>query len=197
MSAARPQGLRERKKASTRAMIRATALRLFREHGYDATTVEQIADTAEVSTSTAFRYFPTKESLVIDDRDEGDDLAALVAAARDRPRAEDPVRVLRAALAATTEGLSPTELQARRDRQLLVLTVPQLWAAGLPGFRRSLDTLAELVAEHGGGSADDPAVRTRAGVLLGVLTGTWMDWARRPDGDPFQALDEALARLEG
>ena len=56
-------GWRQRKKTATSDRIRASALRLFREQGYDATTVEQIAGAAGVSHMTFFRYFPTKEDV--------------------------------------------------------------------------------------------------------------------------------------
>jgi AcrR family transcriptional regulator len=61
------QDWRQRKKAATRDRIRACALRLFREHGYDTTTVEQIAAAAGVSHMTFFRYFPTKEDVALSD----------------------------------------------------------------------------------------------------------------------------------
>jgi len=61
------RGLRERKKARTRASVQTIALNLFSRQGYDATTIEQIATLAEISESTFFRYFPTKEHLVISD----------------------------------------------------------------------------------------------------------------------------------
>src|ERR1700760_280801 len=60
-------GLRERKKARTLADLQRHALRLFRDHGWAATTVDDIAAAAEVSRSTFFRYFPTKEDVVLFD----------------------------------------------------------------------------------------------------------------------------------
>jgi AcrR family transcriptional regulator len=58
---------RQRKKNATRERLRASALRLFREQGYDATTVEQIAAAAGVSHMTFFRYFPAKEDVALSD----------------------------------------------------------------------------------------------------------------------------------
>src|SRR5215217_9209055 len=64
-------GLRERKKIQTKETIQREAYRLFEEQGYANTTVEQIAEAAEVSPSTFFRYFPSKELvLMADDLDQ-------------------------------------------------------------------------------------------------------------------------------
>src|SRR3954462_9329334 len=84
-------GLRERKKAKTRAAIQEHALRLFQQQGYDATTVEQIAEAAEVSPSTFFRYFPTKEDTVLTDEYD----ALIVDAVRAQPPELPPVEALR------------------------------------------------------------------------------------------------------
>jgi AcrR family transcriptional regulator len=58
-------GLRDRKKIQTGEAIRREAMRLIEENGYANTTVEQIADAAEVSPSTFFRYFPSKEMVLM------------------------------------------------------------------------------------------------------------------------------------
>src|SRR5215467_5528655 len=88
------QGLRERKKAKTRAAIQQHALRLIQEQGYEATTIEQIAEAAEVSPSTFFRYFPTKEDVVL-----YDDLDPLLFAAFEAQPAElNPIQAMRCAL---------------------------------------------------------------------------------------------------
>src|ERR1700752_5525363 len=86
-------GLRERKKARTRAAIREHALRLFREQGYSSTTIEQIADAAEVSPATFFRYFPTQEDVVLQD-----DLDIItVEALNAQPPGLSPIAAFRAA----------------------------------------------------------------------------------------------------
>src|ERR1700681_961727 len=86
-------GLRERKKARTRASLREHALRLFREQTYQGTTVEQIAAAAEVSPSTFFRYFPTKEDIVLqDDMD-----TRMIEALERQPAGLGPVTAVRAA----------------------------------------------------------------------------------------------------
>src|SRR6478735_2233854 len=77
-------GLRERKKIQTRQAIRRAAYRLFEEQGYDATPVDRIAEAADVSPSTVFRYFPTKEDIVL--TDEYDPL--IEATIRSRPADE-------------------------------------------------------------------------------------------------------------
>src|SRR3954449_11756401 len=73
--------LRERKKQKTRWAIQEHALRLFAQQGYEATTVEQIAAAAEISPSTFFRYFPSKEDLVIQDQYD-DMMIAVIARAK-------------------------------------------------------------------------------------------------------------------
>src|SRR3954454_2644348 len=102
----RPDGLRERKKAKPRAAIREHALRLFREQGYQRTTVEQIAAAAEVSPSTFFRYFPTKEDLVLqDDMD-----TRLVEAFERQPSGLSPIAALRGAIREGLESYNQVDL---------------------------------------------------------------------------------------
>lgn len=55
---------RERKKEETRQRLLEAGWQLFREHGYDDTTVAEIAEAADVAKGTLFNYFPTKESLL-------------------------------------------------------------------------------------------------------------------------------------
>jgi AcrR family transcriptional regulator len=61
----RPPSRRDEHKNQTRRALREAALRLFSSQGYDATTTDEIAERAAVSPRTFFRYFPTKESVLL------------------------------------------------------------------------------------------------------------------------------------
>src|ERR1700727_1695200 len=101
-----PPGLRERKKIKLRRAIQTTALRLFESQGYEHTTVEQIAEAAETSTTTFYRYFPTKEDVVLDN--DASPLSKTTATAR--PAGEPLTATVRAAMGAVV-----TAAEADRD----------------------------------------------------------------------------------
>ena len=115
-------GLRERKKQQTRATIQREALRLIAERGYEATTCEQIAAAAEVSTATLFRYFPTKEDIVLQDGYDPVIAAAVVA----RPAQEAPLVAVRRGFADALADVLRGDLEPVRQRTALILSVPAL-----------------------------------------------------------------------
>ncbi|MCM3923118.1 TetR family transcriptional regulator [Frankia sp. AiPs1] len=185
-------GLRERKKAKTRAAIQQEALRLFREQGYEATTMEQIAEAAEVSQSTVFRYFPTKDELVVSDEQDAFFLEAWRAQPTDLP----VLLALRRAIQETLAGLSPEEFRAQRDRDVLMVTVPGLWAASLGNVTQTTQMITSLVAEREGRAESDPGVRALSAAIFGVILSTMIRWAQDPDHDVARDLDQMLAHLD-
>ena len=185
-------GLRERKKARTRATIQQQALRLFRDQGYEATTMEQIAEASEVSPSTVFRYFATKEELVVSDEHD----AFFIRAWRSQPGDLPLVQALRRAARSTLEGLTAAELSTRHDRDVLMVTVPELWAAGLGNITQTLRDITELIAERTGGGPDDMRVRALSGAILGIMLDVMLRWAQDPEQDMAAELDQVLAFLD-
>lgn len=183
--AAKP-GLRERKKARTRATIRNEAMRLFREQGYAETTVEQIAAAADVSPSTFFRYFPSKEQVVLtDDLDP-----IMIAAALAQPADVPPLRAFRQAIEAVYGSLSKEDREFERSRQRLILSVPELRATIMLELARSIDLLAGALAERTGRTAEDFEVRVLAGAVAGAAI------AVMEDLDDFGVISRAIKFLE-
>ena len=195
MSAVREQpspGLRERKKAKTRAAIQAAALHLFERQGYQATTVDQIAEMAEVSQSTFFRYFPSKEDVVLLDRYDPLLLAALVA----QPAELSPIAALRRTLRSVLGGLPAEELERERQRAMLIVSVPELRARALDDLAASMQPFAEAVAERTGRPVDDSAVRALTGAVLGVSISAMVTASQDPSADWIELMDTGLAHLE-
>lgn len=186
-------GLRERKKARTRASIREHAMRLFREQGYAETTVEKIAEAAEVSPSTFFRYFPTKEDVVV--TDDYDPL--LIAAFRAQPPEISVVQALRRSVREVFDSLDPQRLENEAYRYHLMETVPELRAAMYTEYRRSIGLVAGLIAERVGMDPDGLELRAFAGALVGVMMSvadSHQDLLFSEGG--FGRIDKALAYLE-
>ena len=188
----RPSGLRERKKARTRLAIRQHALRLFREQGYAQTTVEQIAEAAEVSPSTFFRYFPTKEDVVL--QDDFDPIA--IAKFEALPAGLHPVTALRTAMRETFAEAEPGEVDQWRELVALTMSVPELRARLLDDFVRSGGLAAELIAKRLGRDPGDFAIRTLAGAMVGVGMAVMVIALEDPDADIVALMDAGLARLE-
>lgn len=185
-------GLRERKKAKTRAAIQAAALELFKRHGYDSTTVDQIAERAEVSQSTFFRYFPTKEDVVLHDRYDPLLLADFVA----QPAELTPIQALRRTLRAVMGALPAPEQARERQRAMLIISVPELRARALDEMAAALEPFNVALAQRTGRTADDPAVRAFTGAVVGVSMSAMLSASQHPEADYFELMDEALAQLE-
>ena len=158
-------GLRDRKKIKTRDAIRRAAMRLIKANGYASTTIEQIAEAAEVSASTYFRYFPSKEVVLIaNDLDQ-----VTVDALAKQPPELSSVQAFRRALETTLATLSKDEWEFERDRQLMVLTIPELLTAQFEEYRRTMTKLAEADCRRLGRDPDDLEVRIFYGALAGGL----------------------------
>jgi AcrR family transcriptional regulator len=183
--------LRERKKTRTRFAIQQEALRLFRDQGYSATTVEQIADAADVSPSTFFRYFPTKDALVLtDDYDP-----VMVERFRAQPTGLALVPAFRAALRETFADLPQEQRDAAEERNALIRSVPELRAGFAEFLLRSVRLLVQLVAERTDRPADDPEVVAAVGAVMGVIMSSFL----MPGQDivtKLEMVDAQLGHLE-
>jgi AcrR family transcriptional regulator len=187
-------GLRERKKARTRASIRQHALRLVSEHGFRETTVDQIAEAAEVSPSTFFRYFPTKEDVLLaDDLDE-----LLIPAFLAQPQDLPPVAALRNAMKEALSSLTEEEREFEQNRFQLLVDTPELHTALLEDFVRSFGMMTKIIAERLGRGENDFEIRSFCGALLGSLLGVELFARDRadPEQNVWSLAERALAHFE-
>jgi AcrR family transcriptional regulator len=191
-------GLRERKKQRTRDSIQREAMRLFRQRGYEATTIEQIAEAVEISPSTFFNYFPTKEDVVFHDEMDPAVAAAFLA----RPPGEPLGVALRQTMAQVSgQVLADRNIQLERAR--LIFEVPALRSRLWQELERSQEFIRALIAERTGRDPGDFEMRVVVGVVVGALFEAAFEWIRRGARDDLEelcnrALDvvEAGARLD-
>jgi AcrR family transcriptional regulator len=190
----RPQlGLRERKKIKTREAIRSATYALIKEQGYDATTIEQIAERAEVSPSTVFRYFPTKEDIVL--TDEYDPLMA--EALRTRPDDESWMDSLRHVMHKALDATVEEDPEAIRMRTHLGVQVPAVRSRMFESMSETGRLLRGVIGERFGMDPEGLEVRVYAMSLIGGLMEVSMYWAEKDfEGDLRDLMDRALDVLE-
>lgn len=187
-------GLRERKKQRTRNALTRCALDLFARQGYDGTTVDEIAEAADVSQRTFFRYFANKEEVALALQEIEEEVA--LASLADRPPHEPPLTALCNAavssgrsIGGAIEAVVPLGLYLSTQR--MIESTPQLLAARL----RRLAVLEErLAAEIARREGLDPAADPRPRVLVAACSGV-MRAASRVWGEDESADLDGLMRL--
>ncbi|RLV08574.1 TetR family transcriptional regulator [Streptomyces griseocarneus] len=176
-------GLRERKKRRTRDSLIRSALELFALKGYERTTVDEIAEAADVSPRTFFRYFANKEEVALAMQDSLE--AHFLTALRERPAAEAPLTALGNAVFAcwdtasqVIEAVVPLELHMRTYR--MIESTPQLFAAHLHRLSEVEDRLAQEIARRAGLDVrTDPRPQVLVAAFGGVMRVTGKLWSRR------------------
>jgi len=157
-------GLRERKKARTRANIQREALRLFQRDGYAATSIESIAAAADVSPSTFFRYFPTKEDVVLSDFVDKDTIERFV----DAPPEMDFFEAMAYAVRVGFGEMPAEDFELETVRNNLIRTVPELRRGMIAEMVRPMRLLADAIGRRTGREVDDD-IRMFAGAAIGAL----------------------------
>ena len=189
--------LRERKKLRTRRALADAALRLFAEKGFDATTIDELADAAEVSKTTFFRFFPAKEAAGIEA--EAELWTAFLTAVAERPLGPTVLAGLHDTLAAAALGLDPSWDERFRATRRLIAGEPALLAY-VQHYRATVQgQLASCLAARLGLDPGD----LRLPILAELAVATWSiagrEWVRTGGRGGRKALlkrfDDAVSAI--
>ncbi len=185
--------LRERKQRLARAEIAEAAVGVLLARGYDDATIDDMAQAAGISRRTFFRYFATKEGVVLFTFDSFG--AALLEAVVGQPPGEAPLVALRRAMVSET---GPFTRDPARMRRLVLLTLhtPVLRAHFLDKQEHWREQLSLEVARRMRGSASSPMFpRLVAAVAMGAMDAAVSVWAEHEGMDLSRLVDEAFDTL--
>lgn len=167
----RAPGLRERKKQKTKESIQRKAMRLFQNRGYEATTVEDIAAAAEISPSTFFNYFPTKEDVVTYDAYDPITIALLL----ESPLDESLDATIRRVIAQITD-IMERDREAIFVRAGLIMEVPELRQRMWDELERTNVLFGGLLAQRIGRQKNDFELRVTVRILTSALYEAAIEW---------------------
>jgi AcrR family transcriptional regulator len=188
-------GLRERKRAETHARIQAEAIRLFLERGFETTTLDDIAEAADVSRRSLFHYFESKEEIVLSAR--ADFPKIIAEAIGQRPAAESLLEMVENALIDTATSYGSTQTRALSR---LIRDTPALSAGEQAKYEHVERALAKALADRKSLPEIDTACRVTAAAAIGILKLAVEAWLAGNDSGPeknFRAAFDALRRIAG
>ena len=188
-------GLRDRKKEATQSLLRDEALRLFSERGFANVSVDEIAHAADVSRSTFFRYFGSKEAVLFEELDEDGD--AFLKLLNERPADETPWEAFAAALTASP-ALAKGE--GEKDRQTRVIddllrNDPALHGRRLAMLENWTGILAGVFALRRGRDEPNFEDRLAASTCLAVSEEVGRIWRENPGVPTIKVIEEAFVIL--
>jgi AcrR family transcriptional regulator len=188
------EGLRERKKAKTRHALEDAAIELFKQQGFERTTVEQIADACEVSPRTFFRYFASKEEVLFGDA--ADKLQQIVAVLERRPAGEPPLESMRAATLSLVD-VYEHERDRRKVIAEIVAATPMLRAHGSERQDEWNDLAVDILTQHRGGADAAPTfeVRLAVGAATAAVKAAIQTWLDDATTDLRALIERAFDRL--
>ncbi len=175
-------GLREIKKNRLKQTVEREALRLFTERGYDATTVEQIAAAAEISTTTFYRYFSSKEDLVLSGEYEEEQGLHFTEIPQGMPLAES-LRAMLGKIRESGEVAGADERAAMLARLRLIGSIPELRTLQQRRTQEGMQAFAKMLAEPSGTDPSSLEGRVAAALVGGAVAETLHYWVDH-DGEP-------------
>ncbi|MBG0566491.1 TetR family transcriptional regulator [Actinoplanes aureus] len=196
MQPRQPISVRERARNAMRAELAVLAQDLFADKGYEQTTIEDLVAAAGISKRTFFRYFTSKEDLVLGKHDVWAE--RLVEAFAARPGEEPVWESLRKAFDVVVDYFTDeTQLSRALAMEKVVQDNPALGAGELERISRIQDQLAEFIGRRlDRRSAADPRPAALAGAALSCLIAAKNVWIAGDQSKPFgEVLDDAMAAL--
>jgi len=196
MTHAAPESTRERRLRKRRDEVALAAIRLFDQRGFDAVTVDEIAEAADIAPRTFFRYFATKEDVFFTDRTER--LAALRDTIAARPTDEPILASVRHAILAIADQYGIDSEQKLLSARVLADT-PSLRAATIVRQTEWEQAVAEMVGDRlGVDPADDLRPHVVASTTLAALRSAMDMWVAGDGRADLMALaNQALDLLDG
>ncbi len=185
--------LRERKRLASMRRIQDVALDLFEAEGYGAVTIERIAAAADVSPSSVYRYFGTKEQLVLWDEYDPVWIDQLLNEITTRP----PTAALRRAAEVLIIGPLTTDEEYVRRRTRLIMEEPSIEAASALALYEAAELIGNTLSEALGREHGDLEIQLLSHALVGAFTGAIHHWYESGFATPLgELLERALGALD-